>query len=87
VFNIPPDTTRIGEGDEPQGVSGKNSWGTSGYGGPCPPEGTHRYIFKLYALSTTLELPEQATKSEVEQALRDYVIAETELIGTYKKQF
>jgi hypothetical protein len=57
VFNIPPDTREIAKGTEPPGVAGKNSWGRTGYGGPCPPSGTHRYFFKLYSLHTQLYLP------------------------------
>jgi Raf kinase inhibitor-like YbhB/YbcL family protein len=86
VFNIPPDTTRIGEGDEPQGVPGSNSWDTTGYGGPCPPSGQHRYMFHIFALDTTLELPEGASKADVLEALEGHVIDEAILEGTYIKQ-
>ena len=56
VFNIPAHVTKIEKGKEPEGVAGTNGWGRTGYGGPCPPSGTHRYCFKLYALDTDLEL-------------------------------
>jgi Raf kinase inhibitor-like YbhB/YbcL family protein len=84
VFNMPPDV-KIEKGSEPQGVGGKNSWGRTGYGGPCPPSGTHRYFFKLYALDTELSLEEGASKADIEQAMQDHIIEKTELIGTYKK--
>jgi hypothetical protein len=84
VFNIPPDTTVINQNSVP-GTQGKNSWGRQNYGGPCPPSGTHRYIFKLYALDTTLDLPEDAAKSTVEQAMRGHILDEAQLIGLYNK--
>jgi len=86
IFNIPPSTTKIEKGKEPAGVGGKNSWGKTGYGGPCPPSGTHRYFFKLYALDTELDLQEGSSKKEIESAMQDHIIEKTELIGTYKKQ-
>ena len=86
VFNIPPTTTRIIKGEEPIGIGGKNSWGRTGYGGPCPPLGVHRYLFKLYALDTMLSLKEKASKKEIESAMQGHIIAKTELIGLYKRQ-
>ena len=86
VFNIPPATAKISKGVEPQGIGGKNSWGRTGYGGPCPPSGVHRYFFKLYALDTMLSLKEGAAKKEIESAMQGYIIAKTELIGLYKRQ-
>ena len=56
VWNIPRDTKMIAKGAEPQGIQGTTSFGKPGYGGPCPPSGTHRYFFQLHALTTTLEL-------------------------------
>jgi Raf kinase inhibitor-like YbhB/YbcL family protein len=56
----------------------------TGYGGPCPPIGRHRYFHKLYALDTTLDL-RGATKSQIEQAMRGHVLANAELVGTYQK--
>ena len=84
VFNIPPDTTVIKQNGVP-GTQGKNSWGRQNYGGPCPPSGTHRYIFKLYALDTTLDLPEDAAKNTVERAMRGHILDEAQLIGLYNK--
>lgn len=86
VFNIPSSTNKIAKGAEPEGIGGRNSWGRAGYGGPCPPSGTHRYFFKLYALDTELSLPEGATKSSLERAMGGHVISKTELIGTYKRR-
>ena len=86
VFNIPPNTARISRGEEPAGIGGKNSWGRTGYGGPCPPSGVHRYFFKLYALDTMLNLKEGATKKDIEKAMQGHIIAKTELMGTYKRQ-
>lgn len=86
VWNIDPATREIGEGSVPAGaVQGKNSWGRNSYGGPCPPIGTHRYFFKLFALDTTLTLTPAATKADVEAAFAGHVIDQTELIGTYHR--
>ena len=86
VFNIPTPTSKINKGQEPAGTPGKNSWGKTRYGGPCPPSGTHRYFFKLYALDTELGLQEGAAKADIEAAMEGHIIEKTELIGTYKRQ-
>lgn len=83
VFNIPP-ISILSEATN-TGVKGKNSWGKLGYGGPCPPSGTHRYFFKLYSLDCQLDLPEGSTKEEVEKAMEGHVISKCELIGLYSK--
>jgi|TARA_B100002003_G_C14057583_1_gene509216 Raf kinase inhibitor-like YbhB/YbcL family protein len=85
VFNIPADTKEIVKGQEPRGLGGKNSWGKTGYGGPCPPSGTHRYFFKLYALDSELSLQEGADKAEIEKAMEGHILAQTELMGTYQR--
>ena len=85
VFNIPPSTKSILKGTEPQGTAGKNSWGRTGYGGPCPPSGTHRYFFKLYALDKILNLPEGPTKNDLEMAMQGHIVAQAQLMGTYKR--
>lgn len=85
VFNIPPDTDEIREGKEPGGIPGNNSWGRGGYGGPCPPSGTHHYVFKLYALDTVLPLQKGTTKQEIQWAMDGHILAETQLIGTYQR--
>ena len=85
VLNIPPSTNEISKGTEPQGTPGKNSWGRTGYGGPCPPSGTHRYFFKLYALDIILNLPAGSTKKQIEAAMQNHILAKAELIGLYKR--
>ncbi len=67
-------------------VHGSNSWGKLGYGGPCPPSGTHRYFFKLYALDTQLVLDPGASKADVLQAMEGHVLAEAELMGKYARR-
>ena len=73
------------EGRKPPGIEGKNSTGGQGYQGPCPPDGQHRYFFKLYALDTMLDLDSLATKADVEAAMDGHVVGETQLMGVYKK--
>ena len=85
VWNIPPDTKEIKKGEEPRGVQGMTSFRRQGYGGPCPPSGTHRYFFKLYALDTELNLPEGSTKHDLENAMQSHIIAQAQLMGTYKR--
>jgi Raf kinase inhibitor-like YbhB/YbcL family protein len=88
VFNIPENLTRIGEGEEPkEGVPGNNSWGNTGYGGPCPPEesGPHRYFFKVYALDSSLRLQKGATKKEILDAMQGHIVAKGELMGKYAR--
>lgn len=78
----------VGTGELPAGTGeGINSWGRTGYGGPCPPIGRHRYFHRLYALDTRLpdELG-QPTKNELLVAMEDHILARTELVGTYDKQ-
>jgi Raf kinase inhibitor-like YbhB/YbcL family protein len=86
VWSIPGDTRTIPEGSLPDGaVEGRNSWRRSEYGGPAPPSGTHRYIFKVYALDTTLDLPTSADKAGLERAIQGHVLAEAALMGTYTR--
>jgi len=85
VFNIPPDTAEIKEHSVP-GTEGTNSFGRLAYGGPSPPSGTHRYYFKLYALDRKLDLKEDAVKADVEKAMKGHILAQTELMGKYKKK-
>ena len=65
---------------------GVNDWHRTGYGGPCPPVGNHRYFHKLYALDTVLPDLNRPTKAELEKAMHDHIIGQTELIGRYQKQ-
>ena len=86
LWNIPPKMTAIAENASLQSADiGQNSSGENKYTGPCPPNGTHRYFFRLYALSTELELPDSAGAEELEDALAGHVLARSELIGTYQK--
>lgn len=68
------------------GTPGKNSWGRTGYGGPCPPSGTHRYYFAVYALDAPLGLESGADKATVLDALSGHVLAEASLMGHYSRQ-
>jgi hypothetical protein len=86
VFNLPPTTKEIKEGQEPEGIQGKGTSGNLGYNGPCPPDTEHRYYFKLYALDTELELSPGATKKEVEKAMEEHIIARAELMGRYERK-
>jgi len=90
LYNIPPETDGLPEGvaskSLPPGTKeGVNDWGRTGYGGPCPPIGRHRYFHKLYALDTILKGMNQPNKQKVEAAMKGHIIAETELVGVYKK--
>lgn len=86
VFNIPPETRVIEDGKEPPGTAGKNSWGREGYGGPCPPSGTHRYFFKLYALDALLNVPAGSGKAGVLRAMEGHILAQAELVGRYARE-
>jgi Raf kinase inhibitor-like YbhB/YbcL family protein len=85
VWNIDPKTIAIAEGKSPPGVVGKNGFGKSGYGGPCPPSGEHRYYFKLYALDTTLNLPPSSKKADVQNAMKGHTLADAQLMARYKR--
>ncbi len=87
VWNIPPETTEIPEGKEPAGVVGKNTGGSFGYRGPCPPDREHRYFFKLYALNTTLNLSADITvKANLEAAMQGHILGQAELMGRYNRK-
>jgi len=86
VWNIDPKTTKIKENSIPQGASlGKTSAGTTGYVAPCPPTGTHRYFFKLYALDIKLDLTPNAGKDNLEKAMQGHILDSAELISLYKR--
>ncbi len=90
VYNIPAAASGLPEGTTadtlPDGAEpGLNDWSNKGWGGPCPPIGTHRYFFKLYALDTTLPHLKRPTKSAVEQAMQGHVLAHAEVIGVYHR--
>lgn len=87
LYSIPPEIKEVEEGKEPAGaVQGKNSWGKTGYRGPAPPSGTHRYIFKLYALDAKLDLKPGARKHEVEAAMKGHILAEASFMGKYARK-
>ena len=92
LFGLSPATPGLPEGlpaaaNYPDGsLSGKNSWGRLGYSGPCPPRGTHRYLFTLYALDVPLPLPAGATKEDVLQAARGHILASATLPGRYQRR-
>ncbi|MBU0615172.1 MAG: YbhB/YbcL family Raf kinase inhibitor-like protein [Nanoarchaeota archaeon] len=69
-----------------KGEQGMNSWPTNGYKGPCPPSGTHRYVFKVYALGTELNLPEDTTSKDLLKAMESHILAKAELVATYSRQ-
>lgn len=83
MWNIKP-TATIKENSTP-GVQGQNSWSRQDYGGPCPPSGTHRYFFKLYAIDSTIDLPAGSTKAALEAAMQGHILEQAELIGLYQK--
>ncbi len=88
LYNLPAQAGALPEAVEalPAGTrEGKNDWGRSGYGGPCPPIGRHRYFHKLYALDTVLPDLGQPTKAQLEQAMEGHILGQAELIGTYQK--
>jgi len=86
VWNIDPKTTEIKENNlSDGGVVGTNSGGKANYFPPCPPFGTHRYIFKIYALDTVLNLPASAKKSELEKAMENYILDKGEILAKYSR--
>lgn len=86
VWNIPPQTNSVAEGSAPKGVHGKNDFGKSGYGAPCPPTGAHRYYFRVFALDRELALPSGAKRSQLDAAMKGHVIAQGELMGRYARK-
>ena len=84
VWNISPSTSKIAERSVP-GTEGLNSMRKPGYTGPCPPSGTHRYFFKVYALDTQLTLGAKSTKRDLEKAMQGHILAKGELIGLYHR--
>jgi Raf kinase inhibitor-like YbhB/YbcL family protein len=87
LFNIPAETRALAENIQIAApiIVGRNSWGRNKYGGPCPPSGTHRYFFKLYALDTTLTIPANSYKDAVLAAMEGHILAQAELMGTFSK--
>jgi Raf kinase inhibitor-like YbhB/YbcL family protein len=92
LFNMPGDTRELGENVPKKDVldsgakHGKNGWGRRDYGGPCPPSGTHRYYFKIYALDAMLNLNAGAAKENLLAAMEGHLLAEGQVMGKYKRQ-
>ena len=86
VWNIDPGTRSIAEGGSPGGTEGKNDFGKSGYGGPCPPSGSHRYYFRIYAMDRRLDLPGGSKLNELNAAMKGHVLAQAELMGHYARK-
>ena len=84
LYNLPANLTSLEQGKNGGGTDGKNDFGKPGYGGPCPPRGsTHRYFVKLYALDSNLDLKSDATKSQLENAMKGHILAQGQLMGRY----
>ena len=86
VWNMSPQTSAIAEASTPKGIHGTNDFGKSGYGGPCPPSGTHRYYFKIFALDRELDLPPGTKRSQLDAAMKGHVVAQGELMARYSRK-
>jgi Raf kinase inhibitor-like YbhB/YbcL family protein len=92
LFNLPADTTKLPENIPPDktlangAMQGTNDFRKIGYDGPCPPSGTHRYFFKIYAIDTVLDLQAGATKSDLLKAMQGHILAQGQIIGKYKRK-
>lgn len=87
VFNISPHVTKIYEDSVPSGsFIGMSDFGNANYGGPCPPKGVHRYVFSLYALDKVLDMSEDTTRVEAENAMEGHIIEQAQLIGLYTRE-
>ena len=92
LYGIPADVAGLPESMTTGGValigakSGTNDFGKTGYGGPCPPSGSHRYVFKVYALDAELNLESGVTKNELLEAMSGHILSDGQLTGTYQRQ-
>lgn len=87
LWNVPPDIGEIAENSLPSSaVEGTTSWGQPGYRGPCPPSGTHRYFFKIFALDTTLNLPSSSTADQLMVVMDNHIIDQAELVARYSSK-
>jgi len=86
VWNISPEKSQFSKGEKINLPQGKTSFGKPGYGGPCPPSGTHRYFFKLYALDVVLDIADGAPRKDLEDAMNAHVITQTVLVGKYSRR-
>jgi Raf kinase inhibitor-like YbhB/YbcL family protein len=91
LYKLPPDVKALPENIPPKkalengAVQGTNDFRKLGYGGPCPPRGTHRYFFKIYALDTKIDLPPGATKAQLVKAMEGHILDSGQLMGKYKR--
>jgi Raf kinase inhibitor-like YbhB/YbcL family protein len=88
VYNLPPDAGGLAAGVRqlpPGARQGLNDWQHEGWGGPCPPVGRHRHMFRLYALDTVLPVLRPATRAALEKAMQGHLLAKSELVGSYRK--
>jgi Raf kinase inhibitor-like YbhB/YbcL family protein len=90
LYNMPPEATGLAEGIKASGLpkgtlEGANDWGRTGYGGPCPPIGRHRYFFKLYALDVALPDLGRPSKAALEKAMKGHILGQAQLVGTYQR--
>ena len=92
LFNLPPETAGLPENVPPDSTltngakQGTTDFGRIGYGGPCPPSGTHRYFFKIYALDAHLDLPAGADKSDLLAAMEGHILGRGQIVGKYKRR-
>jgi Raf kinase inhibitor-like YbhB/YbcL family protein len=92
MWNIPPAVCELAEGVSPKSQlpdgsrQGISDFGRPGYGGPCPPGGTHRYYFRVYALDAMLDLPDSARKADLVEAMKGHILAEGQLMGKYSRR-
>ena len=92
LYNLPADTTELGENIPavdtlPNGAKqGVSDFGRAGYGGPCPPSGTHRYFFKIYALDAKIDMPGRVDKAALVKAMKGHILGQGQIIGKYKRK-
>lgn len=92
IYNIPSTISQLDEGQPRKEIlpnnalQGRNSWGKIGYGGPCPPSGTHRYFFRLYALDQKLSIMPGASKEELLKAMEGHILGQAEFYGKYSRK-
>ena len=85
-WNIDPGVKEVKENSVPEGaIQGMNDFEKNHYGGPCPPRRAHKYVFKIYALDTRLDLSPDSTKTDLEKAIKGHILAQAQLIGVYKR--
>ncbi len=90
LYNLPPSAGGLPQAVKPEALPagtspGRNDWGRTGYGGPCPPTGRHRYFFKLYALDSAIPDLDRPTKAQLEAAMKGHIVEHATLIGTYQR--